>query len=52
MATIFPKPKQSKAQVFGSPSKKEKNKNTPAGYHSEPDLCLPTSRANTTFVHH
>lgn len=55
MATIFPKPKQSKAQVFGSPLKKEKkkkNKNTPAGYHSEPDLCLPTSRANTTFVHH
>lgn len=24
MATIFPKPKQSKAQVFGSPLKKEK----------------------------
>lgn len=54
MAVTSPKPKQSKAQVFGSPLK-DKNKQTkknPAGYHPKPDLCLPTSRANTTFVHH
>lgn len=54
MAVTSPKPKQSKAQVFGSPlkDKNKQTKKTPAGYHPKPDLCLPTSRANTTFVHH